>query len=212
MSDEGVDPLLLNAWLSARSIARGLPAPVPEYGGYRVDTHTDAEVRRWVFPHMGPGLAELAYSLDEPRHLLKLCGEAAELRSALPDRWTLHAPSYFMQSGGEPIERPLAAGYTIETHRNGAVVEARVMSRAGALAASGTAAETQDAFIYDRIETAPDHRRKGLGKAIMTALHRARQIEGTPGLLVATQEGRALYTSLGWRTISPYSTASIIGA
>jgi hypothetical protein len=74
MSKRGVDPLLLNTWLSARSIARGLPLPVPEYGGFRVDTNSDAEVARWVFPKMGPGLEGLARSINEPRYFLKLCG------------------------------------------------------------------------------------------------------------------------------------------
>jgi hypothetical protein len=38
MKDQGVDPALLEAWLSARSIARGLPLPIPDQGGFRVDT------------------------------------------------------------------------------------------------------------------------------------------------------------------------------
>jgi GNAT superfamily N-acetyltransferase len=210
MNDEGVDPLLLNAWLSARSIARGLAAPIADYGGYRVDTNTDAEVRRWVFPQMTAGLVELAHSINEPRHFLKLCGEANELLSVLPDNWELHAPSYLMRASEKQFERPVAAGYTIETNRNGAVVEARVRSDTGELAASGYAAETQDVFIYDRIVTTPQHRRKGLGSAVMAALHRAKQHQDIPELLVATEDGRALYATLGWQTISPYATASII--
>lgn len=212
MSDEGVDRHVLHAWLAARSIARGLPAPIADHGGYRVDTHTEAEVRRWVFPQMDAGLVELARSINEPRHFLKLCGGADELRSILPDSWQLHAPSYFMQASGKQVERSMAAGYTIETDHYGAVVEVRIRSGTGELAASGYAAETQDAFIYDRIVTAPEHRRKGLGHAVMAALHRAKQSHDSPELLVATEDGRALYTILGWRTISPYTTASILGA
>jgi GNAT superfamily N-acetyltransferase len=210
MSGQGLDPRALNAWLSARSIARGLPAPVADYGGYRVDINADAEVRRWVFPKMCAGLVELAHSINEPRHFLKLCGESDELRSVLPHSWALHAPSYFMQASGKQIERPLAAGYTIETDRNGQVVEVRVRSSNGELTASGYAAETQDAFIYDRIVTSPEHRRKGLGNAVMAALHQVKQHQDTPEFLVATEDGRSLYATMGWRTISPYSTASIV--
>ena len=43
-----VDPQILFSWLAGRSIARGLPAPFAEQGGFRVDTNTDAEVRRLV--------------------------------------------------------------------------------------------------------------------------------------------------------------------
>ncbi len=210
MSHRGVDPLLLKSWLSARSIARGLPQPVADYGGFRVDTHTDAEIRRWVFPQMGAGLKELARSLNEPRQFLKLCGEANELWSALPQGWELHARSYFMQASDGRAERPLADGYRTEVRRNGAVVEARIWSDTGLLAAGGYAAETQDVFIYDRIVTDPAHRRKGLGQAVMTTLRAVKQHPARPELLVATQDGEALYSTLGWRTISAYSTASIV--
>ncbi|MFZ5706447.1 MAG: GNAT family N-acetyltransferase [Pseudomonadota bacterium] len=210
MNKRRVDPLLLSAWLSARSIVRELPLPVPEYGGFRVDTNSDAEVARWVFPKIGSGLEELARSINEPRYFLKLCGSADELQAALPIGWELHAPSYFMQASGKPIGRHLTEGYRIETKRVGRVSEALIFSEMGALAASGYAAETQEVFIYDRIVTEPQHRRKGLGHAIMTTLRACKQHPSSPELLVATEEGRALYSTLGWETISPYSTASII--
>lgn len=104
----------------------------------------------------------------------------------------------------------LADGYRIEAKQVSMVVEARIFSETGALAASGCAAETQGAFIYDRIVTAPEHRRKGLGRALMRTLHDARRHHGTPELLVATEDSRALYATIGWETFSAYSTASIV--
>ncbi|WP_404969369.1 GNAT family N-acetyltransferase [Sphingomonas sp. PP-CC-1A-547] len=89
------------------------------------------------------------------------------------------------------------------------VSEARIFSNGGALAASGYAAETNSVFVYDRIITEPAHRRRGLGRALMQTLHDARQSANSRELLVATEDGRALYSALGWETISPYSTASI---
>jgi len=44
----------------------------------------------------------------------------------------------------------------------------------------------------------------------MTTLHAAKQHPSSPELLVATEDERALYSMLGWETISPYSTASIV--
>lgn len=209
MGDEGVDRQRLHAWLAGRSIARGLPAPVPDQGGYRVETNSDAEVRRWVFPKVGSGLVSLGRAITEPRHFLKLCGDAEAFRSVLPDRWQIEASGYFMQGGAPQIRRPLPARYAIEINQTGAVTEVRIKCRAGELAASGYAAETQEAFVYDRIVTALEHRRKGLGAVVMTALHSAKRAADKPELLVATSDGRQLYESMGWRVLSTYSTASI---
>ena len=184
--------------------------PVPKHGGFRVNTNSDAEIARWVFPEIGAGLEELARTIVEPRYFLKLCGAADELRAVLPKAWKLHAPSYFMRAIDKPPARRLPDGYAIEVDRVGAVIEARIASETGALAASGYAAETRGVFIYDRIVTEPEHRRKGLAHVLMCTLHDTKQDPANPELLVATEDGRALYSTLGWETISPYSTASII--
>jgi GNAT superfamily N-acetyltransferase len=209
MNEGGVDRCMLHAWLSGRSIVRGLPAPVADQGGYRIDTNTDTEVKRWVFSQVGGGLVELGHLISEPRHFLKLCGETETLRSILPVQWQLPAPNYFMRADGPHIERSVPAGYSIKTNQIGEAIEVRVKSSAGELAASGYAAETPDAFIYDRIVTTPKHRRKGLGNAVMKALQRAKRSCGKPELLVATADGRSLYETLGWRIVSALSTASI---
>lgn len=209
MMKTAVDPSLLHAWLEARSIARGLPAPVPDRGGYRVDTDSEAEVARWVFPQLGPGLVELARTLKAPRHFLKVCASRDEMRAVLPASWQVQEPRYFMLSGARSTERPVPESYSVESDRRGVVCAVRIMSSAGELAASGYAAETDRAFIYDRIVTAPEYRRRGLGAAVMSALGLMKIDAHTVELLVATEDGRALYESLGWRTLSPYSTASI---
>ncbi|MDD1450352.1 GNAT family N-acetyltransferase [Sphingomonas sp. H160509] len=74
---------------------------------------------------------------------------------------------------------------------------------------SGFAADTAEAFVFDRVLTALDHRRKGLGRALMTALREARRDLNLHELLIATAVGRALYRTSGWETLSTYSTASI---
>lgn len=204
-----VDPERLHAWLSARSIIRELPPPVPEHGGLRVDTGSEAEVVRWVFAAVGAGLVALAQTIHAPRHPLKVCAAPEALRAALPARWRLHAPSWFMTAGAAPREPPPLVGYTVESAEAGGVVAIRIRTAAGELAGSGHAVETRDAFVYDRIVTAPDHRRRGLGRVVMAALRRTKRRPGAPELLVATEDGRALYAALGWRTLSPYATASI---
>lgn len=111
--------------------------------------------------------------------------------------------------GDSAAARPLPEGYELRCDRNGTTTTARVIAPDGGPAASGYATEAIGVFIYDRIVTAPEHQRKGLGNVIMNVLKGQRQSEHAPELLVATEEGRGLYTSMGWGVISPFSTAFI---
>jgi hypothetical protein len=210
MTSPHVDPKLVFAWQAAHSIARGSPPPVHDRGGYRVDTHSETEVTRWVFPQLSDGLRAVAREITAPRHYLKLCGSNDELRSALPGRWEVQPASYFMVAAAKASDaKPLPDGYSLELHQAGSVTRACISSQQGELAASGCAAETADVFIYDRIVTAEDHRRKGLGAAVMAALGAARKSVANPQLLVATEDGRGLYASLGWAVFAPFATATI---
>ena len=205
-----VDPKLVFAWQVAHSIARSCPPPVHDRGGFRVDTHSEKEVKRWVFPQLCDGLRAIAHDITAPRHYLKLCGPDEELRSALPARWEVQPANYFMMAAVATLDtKPLPNGYRMEFHQAGPVTRACIIAPDGDLAASGCAAETADVFIYDRIETAQDHRRKGLGVAVMSALGTARKSLVSPQLLVATEDGRNLYVNLGWTVLAPFAAATI---
>ncbi|RMB28707.1 hypothetical protein C8J47_2937 [Sphingomonas sp. PP-F2F-G114-C0414] len=71
--------------------------PIPNHGGFRIDTKSNAEIARWVFPKSSYSLERLARSISDPRYFLKLCGAAGDLQAALPSGGTLHAPGYFMR-------------------------------------------------------------------------------------------------------------------
>lgn len=209
MPTSPVHPSLLHAWLAGRSVARGLPQPVADHGGFRVDSGTETEVARWVFAQVEPGLLTLGRTITEARHFLKLCGDGETLRKVLPACWQLQAPGFFMQAGVAWDDNRLTDGYSMRSARDRAAVSVHVFAPDGTLAASGHGGETETAFVYDRIVTAPNHQRKGLGRAVMSALRTLRHNPHLPELLVATEDGHALYTRLGWRTLSHYSTASI---
>jgi len=205
-----VDPLLVKRWLSARSVARGLPPPVPDHGGLRVETALPNETRRYVFACPTDGLRELAKAVSLPRIFLKLCGSAEEMRVLVPSRWQIQPASYMMtHEGAIGGQIQLPKGYGIELSKAGSVTAARILAAGNDIAASGVAAEADGVFIYDRIVTHAAHRRRGLGRAIMAALGSARNSSAAKQVLVATEDGRGLYSRLGWTIHSPYTTAVI---
>ena len=209
-----VTACVARAWLTARSIGRGLPLPVADRGGFRVDTMSEKEQRRWVFAEPLEGLAALGREVTAPLHFLKLCGPPEALMAQLPDWWELQSIGFFMQAGDEGLApagraRPVPAGYRLEVIQDGAVTQARVVTETGELAASGFAAETADQFVYDRIVTEDAHQRRGLGSVVMGALGQARRNPSTPQVLVATDDGRALYERLGWSVMGLLSTAEL---
>ena len=128
----------------------------------------------------------------------------------MPGHWEVQPVNYFMMAAVATLDtKPLPNGYRMEFHHAGHVTRACTTAPDGDLAASGCAAETADVFIYDRIETAQDHRRKGLGVAVMIAIGTARKSLVSPQLLVATGDGRNLYASLGWTVLAPFAAATI---
>jgi GNAT superfamily N-acetyltransferase len=204
------DGALIKGWLTARSIARGLPFPVEDSGGWRVDTNLPNELRRYVFVDSADGLRRIARSIRQPRVFLKPLGSEETMRSLLPRRWHIGAAGFFMTLAGSfDGPSPLPQGYEMEISMAGHVIEARVRARDGAVVAEGFAAETSDVFVYDRIVTDVSHRRRGLARAVMKALGAARGSVDARQVLVATEEGRFLYSTMGWTVHSPWTTAVI---
>lgn len=203
-------PELFAGWLCARSIARGLPLPVPDSGGLRVDTGSAIETKRYVFAGPSPEIHELAMSITAPRVFIKMFGPAERLLELVPSSWQLQPDAYVMIHDGRPDAPPtLPVGYRLELLTEGFVTVARIFTEDASLAASGYAAEYGGIFIFDRIIVEEAHQRRGLGRAMMAALGSAQRSLAARRVLVATDAGRALYSTFGWTAISPYSTVVI---
>lgn len=203
-------PELLAGWLSARSIARGVPAPVEDGGGWRVDTASAAERCRYVFLDADDGFRALADAIDTPRVFLKACARPTDVLAIVPPRWTLQSVAWMMlqvPQATDPAAR-LPNGYRLDLTTQDEVLCAVVLDAAGNPAAGGYAASAGGVFCYDRIVTQPDHYRQGLGRVIMATLGQ-HQPAGTHRVLAATDAGRALYETLGWQVVAPYTTIEI---
>ncbi|MEV0675622.1 GNAT family N-acetyltransferase [Actinosynnema sp. NPDC050436] len=95
--------------------------------------------------------------------------------------------------------RAVAGPYRVATAVAGPVLAVEVRHESGHLAASGVAAVVGVDAVPDRIETSPDHRRRGLGGVVMGALAAGAADRGArTGILLASPDGERLYTSLGW--------------
>lgn len=112
--------------------------------------------------------------------------------------------------GSDP---PVPEGYHLQTDAAGALVLTRLVADSGDVAASGQVAVDGPFATFDQIVTAETHRRRGLGRYIMTALSNiAIAVGARQGVLVATESGAALYKTMGWSLISPVAAASLPAA
>jgi GNAT superfamily N-acetyltransferase len=98
--------------------------------------------------------------------------------------------------------------YEVTTTPTGRLLKVEVR-RGDDLAASGQASIVDGYTVPDRIETRPDHRRRGLGTVVMgTLITEAARLGAHTGILVASPEGQALYHALGWTTVATVVIAS----
>lgn len=107
---------------------------------------------------------------------------------------------------------PAPAGYRLRTATDGAVLTATVLDESDGAGARGTMGLTGPDAVADRIETVPAHRRRGLASTVMSALAASAGAAGADhGLLIASEEGQHLYTSLGWHPAAAVLIATTPG-
>lgn len=94
-------------------------------------------------------------------------------------------------------------GLDVDHERDGDRITIRLVAEERVVA-EGTVGLLGPDAAYDMVETLPAHRRRGLASWVMTELDRAAAQRGADtGLLVATEEGAALYRSCGWMEVVP---------
>lgn len=202
---------ILEAWTKGWALARGVAPPVFEHEGFRSDPDWPEQKRRYVFEEPNAGFKALAREITDPHIFLKVCAAPEQVEEWLPPRWVIQSPRFLMTcfKPMHRIQRSLPAGYTLHVEKQEAVSVVSVLHDHTTVAI-GRMVVVEEYAIYDRIETIPEHRRLGLASAVVLKLEAlAMEQGGSKGLLVATDEGKALYESLGWTSYSPYTTALI---
>lgn len=99
--------------------------------------------------------------------------------------------------------RPLDPAFTSEVRVKGPGISVLIHDAAGTLAAHGQIGIAGGDAVADRIETMPDFRRRGLGAVVMGVLAAEAVSRGVHnGLLIASEAGQHLYSSLGWERVA----------
>lgn len=196
----------VDAWVRGWVVSRGAADPVATPWGFTVDVGQVRHATRHVLTAGDEATVRaVAARVAAPTVWLKVFAEPADVvRWAGPD-WQVDEPGWLMWTALRPAPAPaVPAGLTLRTWRRGGVVRVLVTADDGSFAARGQVAATGATAVVDQIETAPHHRRKGLGRLVMHTLQQAALDQGAGvAVLGASPDGRALYESLGWHVQAP---------
>lgn len=203
---------ILEKWLRGWTLSRVLSPPVKYKSGFKVDVGFERQKTRYVFPKLNEDFVLLANEIKEDYIFLKVCASPEEVANVVPAHWTLQ-PQGYMMSCRFPMNIPninLPDGYTIKYEGYNSTVLLKIVAPDGDLAATGRIVLVDDLAVYDRIVTEEKYRRKGLATIVISKLEQIAAAKGVYGnFLVATEEGKLLYQSLGWKISSLYTSIVI---
>lgn len=207
----GISPDIIKKWLTAWSLSRQLPSPEQYKSGFMVNVGYEKQKTRYVFPECNGDFIELAETINEPWIFLKVCASFDEFKNKIPDRWIVQPQGYMMYCTSimKFTDKNLPYEYRFEYQQYDSTFVVHIM-RNNEVASSGRIVFVDDLAVYDRISTEKDHRRKGLASLLMKELEKIALSEGfSMNFLVATEEGKKLYESLGWKLYSVYTSIVI---
>jgi GNAT superfamily N-acetyltransferase len=200
------------AWAKGWTLTRNKSSPVKQAYGCKIDLGFPEGLERHVVVDDDAAiLGELTNALRTPGTWLKVCAPPEKVTPILHESWQVQAPEYLMAVALTESIIVARDGYGLSLSTAGEVTDAELRDRDGQLAAKGRVAHSDGIATFDQIITEPAHQRKGLGRLMMAALgNRAMAHGARVGVLVATEEGRALYQTIGWVLVSPVTAAVII--
>jgi GNAT superfamily N-acetyltransferase len=198
---------LVRRWERGWSASRGWATPQEAGGGLHLLQHRPGRYREILALHDNPAvvraLADEAAADGKATWLTVPTTDPDDVERVLRDAG-LHVKDtreWLMARGLADHPRRAVPDHYRTTAGGTGVVRVEVLHPSGEPAASGQAAITGEDAVFDRIETAPTHRRRGLGSVVMANLAAVAVTRGARhGILVASPDGQALYATLGWTT------------
>jgi hypothetical protein len=203
--------VVAQAWTYGWAISRRTQTPVRHAGYFQIVVGQPDQTTRYVFPCLDRVLLPKLVSTEVgPGSWLKICAPLEGVAQFLSRHWHVHEPEFLMSTDLTGGDLPVPEGYRLHTDNTGALAFARLIAASGEVAASGQVAIDGTFATFDQIGTEETHRRKGLGRLIMTALSNVSlDLGAKQGVLVATEAGAALYKAMGWSLVSPVTAASL---
>ncbi|KOU23387.1 hypothetical protein ADK52_18115 [Streptomyces sp. WM6372] len=199
---------LVRMWIDGWVVSRGSSDPIDEPWGWTIDVGQPKHVARHVLPEPSEGdVRKIVAATSAPGTWLKLFAEDQAVLPWVGPGWRIDSPGFLMVCHLAPERPEVPAGYTLTSWTRGDVSRVLVRTPAGHFAARGQIAQAGAHAVVDQVETAAEHRRKGLGGLVMRTLQSTAYEAGArTGILVGTPEGRALYSSLGWTPCAPMAS------
>jgi GNAT superfamily N-acetyltransferase len=212
MTERNISFSILEKWLTAWSLSRNLSLPVKYKSGLMVEVGYENQERRYVFPQLNDDFIELSESINQPWIFLKVCASVDELKDRIPGKWIIQ-PQGYMMTCFHPmyiLNRSLNDNYTLEFEQYNTTYLVLIVTKEGQLASTGRVVLVNDLAIYDRISTEPQHKRMGLATFLMKELEKIALANNIHhNFLVATEEGKSLYQSMGWEVYCLYTSVVI---
>lgn len=203
---------IIEKWLKGWSLSRDLPLPFPYKSGFKVDVNDEKQKARYVFTELNDDFFQLANSIEEPWVFLKVCASFDDFKDKVSEKWKVQ-PQGYMMSCVSPMNFSNAIlhdAYSLELEEYNSTFVVKIVTKDNELASIGRVVIVDDLAIYDRISTEINHKRKGLATFLMKELEKIALSKGVSNnFLVATEQGKSLYESLGWELYSLYTSIVI---
>lgn len=209
---KSISPDILEKWLRAWTLSRELPLPAKFKSGYKVDVGYENQKARYVFAELNDDFIQLTNAIKEAWVFLKVCAPPEDLLNRISDQWVIQ-PQGYMMNCSSPMNIPkitLADNYRVHVENYNSTTLIKVFTKNGELASVGRITIVEDLAVYDRIATEESHKRKGLATYLIAELEKIAISQNIyENFLVATEQGRSLYQSLGWKVCSLYTSIVI---
>lgn len=207
-----VSAKIVESWLKGWCLSREVSFPVSYKSGFHVSVGDEKQKERFVFPELNDDFFKLANSITEPWIYLKVSTSPHEFIEKIPERWELQSQGYMMTCF-HPMkfqETSLPEGYHLEFSEYNTTFVVRIATGNGEQASIGRVSLIDDVAVYDRIITEKNHQRKGLARFLLKELEKiALSKSFSKNILVATEEGKLLYETLGWKVYCLHTSVVI---